>query len=166
MNSPEDLARAVEAAIALSVKFHAGQRDKAGVAYILHPLTLLSKTTDPLVQQAAVLHDILEDTDATVMDLTAAGIHPDAIEAIQLLTHDPQKTYAEYVVRLKENAIAKKAKLLDLYDNYRLDRVAYREEHSQEDGRRLQKYILTKQYLSDEIDEPTYRRRMVTAESV
>jgi hypothetical protein len=160
----EEESRAVESAIALAVKFHRGQRDKAGMPYILHPLTLLAKTTDPLVQQAAVLHDILEDTSATVQDLVSSGIHPKAIEAIQLLTHNPIESYADYVVRLKGNVVSRAAKLLDLNDNYRLDRVAYREANATEDALRLQKYILTKQFLSDEIEESEYRRRMRTVE--
>ncbi len=136
----------------LSLRFHRGQRDKAGVAYVLHPLTLATKSTDPLVQQAALLHDVLEDTNATVEDLRNAGVSPESIEAVELLTHAADVSYADYVIKLKENAIARTVKLLDLHDNYRLDRVALREDHTSADGARLLKYILTKQYLCDEID--------------
>ncbi len=72
----------------------------------------------------------------------------------------PEVSYAEYVCRLKSNDIAKRVKLADLNDNYRLDRVAYRAAHAQEDARRIQKYILTSQYLVDQIDESEYRSRM------
>jgi len=160
----EEDALALEAAIGLACRFHQGQRDKSGVAYILHPLTLLVQSSDPLVQQAAVLHDVLEDTPATEQDLIDAGVQPAAIEAVKLLTHQPSDSYAEYVVRLKCNATARSAKLLDLHDNYRLNRVALRESNAVEDAQRLQKYILTKQFLSDEMDETEYRRRMRTVE--
>jgi hypothetical protein len=118
------------------------------------------KAENAIVMQAALLHDLLEDTDAKKEDLVAADIDPAAIEAIELLTHDLSETYASYVIRLKRNAIAKAAKLLDLHDNYRLDRVAYRLEHRESDAKRIQKYILSKQFLSDEISEECYAQAM------
>jgi hypothetical protein len=148
MSTTPDIA--VENAIALAVKFHRGQRDKAGIAYILHPLTLMLQSNDPVVQQAAVLHDLLEDTIATRDDLVTAQLDPRAIHA----------SYAEYVVRIKTDRVATQVKLLDLNDNYRLDRVAYRIEHAAQDAKRLQRYILTKQFLSDEIDQETYLKAM------
>jgi (p)ppGpp synthase/HD superfamily hydrolase len=151
---------AVENAIALAVKFHRGQRDKSGLPYILHPLTLLLRSNDPVVQQAAVLHDLLEDTTATRDDLVTAQLDPRAIHAIELLTHTNELSYAEYVVRIKRDPVATQVKLLDLNDNYRLDRVAYRIEHANDDAKRLQKYILTKQFLMDEIDQETYLHAM------
>lgn len=151
---------AVENAIALAVKFHCGQRDKAGTPYILHPLTLMLQSCDPIVQQAAVLHDLLEDTIATRDDLVAALLDPRAIHAIELLTHTSDLSYADYIVRIKTDRVATQVKLLDLNDNYRLDRVAYRIEHAAQDSKRLQKYILTKQFLSDEIDQDAYLKAM------
>ena len=158
MSTTPDIA--VENAIALAVKFHRGQRDKAGVPYILHPLTLMLRSNDPIVQQAAVLHDLLEDTVATRDDLVAAHLDPRAIHAIELLTHTSDLSYADYVVRIKTDRVATQVKLLDLNDNYRLDRVAYRIEHAAQDAKRLQKYILTKQFLSDEIDQEAYLKAM------
>ncbi|MCU0717132.1 MAG: hypothetical protein MUD03_13495 [Pirellula sp.] len=155
-----DAASPVEKAIELAVRFHRGQRDKGGEAYILHPLRMMLQTEDPLVQQAAVLHDVLEDTAATNQDLVDAGVSPAAIEAVQLLTHRRDLSYTDYIIALKPNAVARAAKLLDLRDNYRLDRVAFREGSEAEDSERIQKYILTFRYLSDEIDEVAYRSRM------
>lgn len=150
----------VENAIDLAVRFHRGQRDKSGEAYILHPLRMMLQANDPLVQQAAVLHDVLEDTSATIQDLINAGIDTEALEAVRLLTHRRDVSYADYIIALKPNQIACAAKLLDLRDNYRLDRVAFREGCETEDGERIQKYILTYRYLSGEIDEMAYRSRM------
>ncbi|XZE33081.1 hypothetical protein SH501x_003853 [Pirellulaceae bacterium SH501] len=150
----------VERAIEIAVRFHRGQRDKSGEAYILHPLRMMLQTSDPLVQQAAVLHDILEDTAATIQDLINAGIAHEAIEAVQLLTHHGDLSYADYVIALKPNPVARAAKLLDLQDNYRLDRVAFREGSEADDSERIRKYILTFRYLSNEIDEEVYRSQM------
>lgn len=155
-----DAGSPVENAIELAVRFHRGQRDKSGEAYILHPLRMMLQTDDPLVQQAAVLHDVLEDTSATMQDLIDAGIASEACEAVNLLTHRRNHSYAQYIIELKPNRVAREAKLLDLRDNYRLDRVAFREGSDVEDGERIQKYILTYRYLSDEIEEMAYRSRM------
>lgn len=58
------IASPLEKAIELATRFHRGQRDKKGEAYILHPLRMMLQSEDPLVQQAAILHDVLEDTPA------------------------------------------------------------------------------------------------------
>ena len=65
---------------------------------------------------------------------------------------------------MKRNPIAKMVKLADLNDNYRLDRVAYRAEQAEKDALRIQKYILTRQFLYDELTESSYRDRMVPLE--
>jgi hypothetical protein len=156
----------LENAIELAVRFHRGQRDKAGTPYLQHVLTVMLKSSDPVVQQAAVLHDLIEDTKATRDDLVAADIDPRAIEAIELLTHTSSHTYAEYVVNLKDNPIARQVKLLDLNDNYRMDRTIFRPDRMPQDGTRLQKYLLTKQYLLDEIDQETYLRCMTWVEAL
>lgn len=155
----------VERAIALAVHFHKGQRDKSGVPYLLHLFRIALQTQNPIAQQAALLHDLIEDTEATVDDLVTAGICPEAIEAITLLTHDLRESYADYVVKIKDNPWAKQVKLLDLHDNYRLDRVAYRADHVREDATRIQRYILSKQFLCDEISKEDYLRAMVELES-
>jgi hypothetical protein len=154
----------VERAIALAVRFHTGQRDKSGAPYLLHLFRVALQTQDPIAQQAALLHDLIEDTEATREDLVASSISPDAIEAIVLLTHDLQESYADYVVKIKDNSVATQVKLLDLHDNYRLDRVAYRAEHVQEDANRIQKYILSKQFLEDEISKESYLKAMAKLE--
>ncbi|MFP5392790.1 MAG: hypothetical protein ACLGI6_14780 [Gammaproteobacteria bacterium] len=55
----------IETAIKLAVDAHAGQRDKAGRPYILHPLRVMHRFTDETLQSIAVLHDVPEDTTAT-----------------------------------------------------------------------------------------------------
>ena len=53
---------ALERAISLAVSAHHGQRDKAGLPYILHLLGVMDAVDNPIEKQAAVLHDYLEDT--------------------------------------------------------------------------------------------------------
>lgn len=149
----------LEIAIQLAVAFHAGQRDKAGACYVLHLFRVMHACGDGLSAQAAVLHDILEDTRATAEDLIRSKLRPEVIEAVLLLTKPEAMTYEDYIVRLASNPIAKQVKIADLQDNYRLDRVAYREDSETEDRQRLQRYILAHQFLTGAIPLEMYRRR-------
>lgn len=162
MHMNERDAQQLETAIRIAVLAHQGQRDKSGQPYVLHVLRVMLSTHSSLAKQAAVLHDTVEDTSTTQSDLEQSGIASEALDAIRLLTHNDGSSYADYVCRLKPNPLAREVKLADLNDNYRLDRVAYRADHAADDARRIQKYILTRQYLCDEITEEEYRSRMLT----
>ena len=59
----------LDKAITFATRKHTGQVDKAGQPYILHPLRLMLKMKHETQQIVAVLHDVLEDTDATIVDL-------------------------------------------------------------------------------------------------
>lgn len=155
---------ALERAVALAVNAHRGQRDKAGQPYILHLLQVMQSVTDPIEKQAAVLHDYMEDVAGSVEELQRHAISELAIQAIILLTRPDQMTYCEYVIRLSFDPIARRVKLADLEDNYRIGRVVYRSGHQEEDAHRIQKYALTNQFLSRSIDEREYRLRMVCLE--
>jgi (p)ppGpp synthase/HD superfamily hydrolase len=120
----------------------------------------MHRVDGPVEKQAAVLHDSIEDTDATADDLIMSGVSPEAVEAVKLLTHTDAQTYSAYVVALKPNPIARTVKLADLNDNYALERVVLREDATEKDISRIQRYILSKQFLSDEISEAEYLRRM------
>jgi len=51
----------LERAVAIAAQAHAGQRDKAGEPYILHPLRVMLRMATDELQIVAVLHDVLED---------------------------------------------------------------------------------------------------------
>lgn len=155
---------ALEHAIALAVKSHFGQRDKAGQPYILHVLRVMHAVNDPIAKQAAVLHDYIEDVGGTVVELNRHLISPLAIQAIVLLSKPEHSNYCEYVISLSSNPIAVQVKLADLDDNYRIGRVAYRAGHEADDAKRIQKYALTFQFLSKAICTDEYRKRMVGLE--
>ena len=155
---------ALERAIALAVESHRGQRDKAGLPYILHLLRVMHSVSDPVEKQAAVLHDYIEDVSGSVEELGRHGICEPAIQAIVLLTRPEQSSYCDYVIRLQFDPIARKVKIADLEDNYRIGRVVYRLGHQESDAKRMQKYALTNQFLARSIDESEYRSRMVGLE--
>ncbi|HUP50107.1 MAG TPA: GTP pyrophosphokinase, partial [Thermoanaerobaculia bacterium] len=56
----------LERAIMIAVQAHAGQVDKAGEPYILHPLRVMLKLTSDEERIVGVLHDVVEDTDWTI----------------------------------------------------------------------------------------------------
>ena len=95
---------------------HHGQVDKAGVPYIFHPLHLAEQMEDEVSCCAALLHDTVEDTDVTMMQL-ADEFPAEVVEAVRLLTHDPDTDYFDYVRSIKGNPVAMKVKLADLAHN-------------------------------------------------
>lgn len=151
-------------ALALVVaKFH-GVTDKMGQPYVLHCLRVMLGVSGSFAQQVAVMHDLVEDTDVTLDDLKNLKFPEEVIAAIQLVTHIRSDTYADYVVQIRANELARQVKIADLHDNYSLARVAYRERHNAEDAGRIQRYILSYQFLTDAIDEACYRLQMATVE--
>lgn len=67
---------------------HAGQVDKADVPYIEHPIWVATHVAvrTPRTQAAALLHDVIEDTEWTVNDLLALDVHPIVVADVELLT--------------------------------------------------------------------------------
>ncbi|MBK8461732.1 MAG: hypothetical protein IPL36_01285 [Nigerium sp.] len=87
----------------------------------------MARRFDPLPQTleccAAWLHDVIGHTDITADDLTKAGVHPEAIEVVLLLTrHDGQGD--EYYERIADHDAALAVKPADLAHNTAPDRVA------------------------------------------
>lgn len=134
----------IEKAIALAVQKHAGQIDKGGQPYILHPLRLMFKVKTPEQQVVAVLHDVLEDTDTTVVDLISLGFSSEIIEAIQALTKKEGESRIEAAYRTVKNPIARAVKLVDIADNMDLTRIP---QPSEKDLLRLEEYKHVQQIL-------------------
>ena len=104
---------------------HKGQVDKAGKPYILHPLRLMFKMSSENEMIAAVLHDVVEDTNWTMEKLIAEEFDQEVITAVRLLTHDKTVPYKKYIEAIKTNKIALKVKLADLEDNLDIKRIAH-----------------------------------------
>lgn len=134
MNSSSSL---IERAIAIALTAHSGQVDKAGAPYILHPLRLMVQMDTEDEQLAALLHDVVEDSDLTLDDLRDEGLPESVLAALALLTHQAGEDYEDYVRRIADNPLARKVKLADLADNMRLDRIP---NPTPKDLERLEKY--------------------------
>jgi (p)ppGpp synthase/HD superfamily hydrolase len=110
-------------AIAIAAQAHQGQLDKFGAPYISHPIRLMMQMDSYEEKMAAILHDIVEDTDWTLEDLKAEGFPQTVVDAVDGLTHREAESYTAYVKRAKTNPIARKVKLADLEDNMDARRV-------------------------------------------
>ncbi len=113
----------LEKAIALAATQHAGQLDKGGQPYILHPLRLMLQFSNPTLQIIAILHDILEDTSTTAEDLKALGFSAEIIQSIQALTKQTGESRLEAAKRTALNPLATQVKYVDVADNMNLTRI-------------------------------------------
>jgi len=101
-------------ALRLCYEAHAGQLDKSGMPYVLHPVHLAEQMTDEDTTIVALLHDVVEDTAYTLRDFADMGFAPQVIRAIGRMTHDDAVPYLDYVAAIKEDPIARQVKLADL----------------------------------------------------
>ena len=109
-----------ETALSIATFYHKGQVDKCGVDYILHPIAVAYRCSSKSAEIVALLHDVLEDTVCTPDILTAAGISPEELKGVLLMTHDkPNITYFEYIRGLyaSGNALALEVKMADIKHN-------------------------------------------------
>jgi len=107
----------LERAIAVAAQAHAGQTDKAGEPYILHPLRLMLAMETGLERIVAVLHDVVEDSGITLEMLRAEGFAEEAVAAIDALTKRDGESKMDAAARAKGNALALRVKLADNADN-------------------------------------------------
>lgn len=111
--------------LVIATNAHAGQFDKGGNPYILHPLKVMHylKTDDEELMCIALGHDVIEDTNTTYQDLREAGISDRVIAGIRALTKQPGQTYAEYKETVFANPDAMRVKMADLRHNTDIRRL-------------------------------------------
>ncbi len=140
----------LETAIGIALRAHAGQTEKNGGPYILHPLRLMLHMDAVDEQVAAVFHDVVEDTPVTLEDLEAQGLSGAALEAVRLLTKEPNTDYKiesnlmEYLEAIKAHPVARKVKIADLEDNLNVMRL---NELTEKDRARLDGYLRARRFL-------------------
>ena len=133
-----------ELALQIAKKAHAGQVDKAGKDYILHPMTVASYMDTDTEKAIAYLHDVLEDTDVTV-DALRKIFPNEIVDTLITLTHRKDESYFEYIQRVSKSKLAKKVKVADLLHNLDITRI---KEPTKQDYERLEKYKKAIIYLT------------------
>jgi (p)ppGpp synthase/HD superfamily hydrolase len=147
--------RPLERAIVIAVTAHAGQSDKAGRPYILHPLRLMLQMSTEEEQIVAVLHDVIEDSETKLEDISKAGFDPEIVKALDYLTRRSPEEYDAYIQRLSRNRTAVNVKLADLRDNLDPSRLLH---PTDRDLARSRKYTRAYEFLSKvslEMKDPT-----------
>lgn len=111
--------------LVIATNAHAGQFDKGGMPYILHPLKVMhyTKSQDEEIQCIALGHDVVEDTSVTYKDLRDQGISERVIEGIKALTKQPGQTLDEYKQGVFANKDAMIVKMADLRHNTDIRRL-------------------------------------------
>jgi len=131
-----NLARAIE----IAVLAHAGQTDKNGLPYILHPLRVMFALEGSEAQIVGVLHDVVEDGPGWTIDrLRAEGFSDAVLRAVASVTRDKDaENYAAFVARAAADPIGRLVKRSDLLDNLNAARLAV---VTAEDAARLNRYL-------------------------
>ena len=127
---------------------HSGQQDKSGVPYIYHVIHVAEQMNTEDETIVALLHDTLEDTNLnpnTIKDIYGEYI----LEAVELLTHKKNEPYFDYIMRIKDNPLARKVKIADLQHNMDLKRIA---NPSDKDFKRVEKYKKALEILGSEVN--------------
>lgn len=134
-------------AMRIAFEAHKNQMDKSNIPYIYHPIILATQMKDEVTTCVALLHDVVEDTDISFEDLKKEGFTEEIIDALKLLTHDPNVPYMDYVKEIKNNPVATTVKLADLRHNSDLSRMDG--EISEYALQRNEKYLKAIEYLSE-----------------
>jgi (p)ppGpp synthase/HD superfamily hydrolase len=137
----------LETAINLAVEAHKGQKDKSGQPYIYHCYRVMSKVTTEEEKIVAILHDVLEDSNLTTIDLINYGFSYDVVNAVAQLTKVKEDSYEEYIKWIKCFELSKVVKIADLLDNINLSRLS---SISVKDINRTRKYLDALEYLISE----------------
>lgn len=124
--SPEKYVNTVQA-LGFARRKHMGQTRKNGVPYIIHPLSVACdaigiKLLDDILIATCLLHDVLEDTDTSVLELPVCDEVKRAVECLTLRYDSNKSRYdckIQYYEKIKTNKYATLVKGLDRQDNFK-----------------------------------------------
>jgi guanosine-3',5'-bis(diphosphate) 3'-pyrophosphohydrolase len=134
----------LERAISIAAQAHAGQVDKAGQPYILHPLRVMLRVSSDAERMAAALHDVVEDSDVTLQQLTSEGFPSEVVEAVDALTKRPGETRIQAAHRAAAHPVARVVKLADNAENLDISRIP---NPTERDLARTEEYKLVRSIL-------------------
>jgi len=134
----------LERAIEIAATAHTGQLDKSGQPYILHPLRVMLAVNSEHERMAAVLHDVVEDSEITYDDLISEGFPEEVVEAVRVLTRAKGASRIDAARKAVQNPIARVVKLADVADNSDLSRIP---NPTEKDHARLKEYEQVREIL-------------------
>jgi len=105
----------LERAIQIAVKAHEGQLNKDGQPFILHPLRLMYRVSEPEEKIVSILHEVL-NSDVTIGQLLEQGFPYSILEALDAITRREKEPYLEYIGRAAQNNLAKNILVKDIHD--------------------------------------------------
>lgn len=120
--------------IRFMIQAHAGQSDKSGAPYWTHPVRVMQRLRsvgNSVVLHAALLHDVVEDTDFGLGDLVDMGYDQAVLGAVDIVSRykdgrDRDLSYIEWIRWIAEqgNMAAVLVKYANLIDNHAPGRLA------------------------------------------
>ena len=112
-------------AMKICLEAHAGQVDKGGYPYCMHPIHLAEQMDNESACIVALLHDVLEDCEGYTLQNLAEAIPLTEEEknALFLITHIKTEPYPVYCKRLSSSPLARQVKIADLRHNLDLTRL-------------------------------------------
>lgn len=98
---------------------HSTQKRKDGTPYIGHPMRVAMRVADQGIaaMTAALLHDVVEDTDVTLAELKDFGFAGVVIDAVDRVTKRKGESYSDFIKRANAHDLARVIKIADIQDN-------------------------------------------------
>jgi len=130
-------------AIQIAIEAHEGQKDKADKPYITHAMRVMDRCKTEDEKIVGMLHDVVEDCSAkgwTLKRLEQEGFARNILLAIEAISQNVGESKADYIGRVKMNALATQVKINDLEDNMDIRRLPTITPDSLD---RLNRYLVT-----------------------
>lgn len=103
-------------ALLFATKAHGNQKRRNGNYYIIHPIRVAQEVRGEKQKAIALLHDVLEDTSVTLLEVSQL-FGSEVAEAVECLTKRKGETYDDYISRVLTNKDAVAVKIADICDN-------------------------------------------------
>ncbi len=141
-----DLREQLKHAIFIAVKAHNKQLDRSDQPYIGHLFRVMNAGQTLEEKVVGILHDLIEDTQLRLVDLSHEGFSEEIIDAVHALSKLENEDYDHYLQRVKKNNLAISVKLNDLSDNMDIRRL---KELTDDDVVRMRKYLSAYKQLTE-----------------
>ena len=122
--------------------------DLSGQPLVFHSLRVMNKGRNTDEKIVGILHDVLEEAKIPSETLTNFGFPKHIVDAVELLTRNPNDKYFDYISKLSTNELARNVKIYDLEDNLDIKRfIKLEEKHVSLMNRYLKAYRILTSYF-------------------